>query len=254
MNNRKYFYVYYSYEPWGRGYIGKRECECLPEEDVKYFGSYRDKTFKPTEKIILETFNTVEEALKAEVILHDFYQVDINPHFANKVKMITEKFYNYEKNECKICDPKFQNEFIDIVKNSKTIIEIIKKLGKKKGGSNYDSVNKWIVFLGLDDSHLIGVHINRGKIHTKEAREKMSSFRKGQTKTNEHKKKIKLSNCKYVYTFISPGGIVTETVWCSDFCKENNLNHCKIREVTRGIRLHHKGWKATRRPRTNVDK
>ena len=52
VKNKKYFYVYYSYEPWGRGYIGKRECWCLPEEDVKYFGSYRDKTFKPTEKII----------------------------------------------------------------------------------------------------------------------------------------------------------------------------------------------------------
>jgi hypothetical protein len=26
----KYFYVYYSYEEFGRGYIGKRECKCLP--------------------------------------------------------------------------------------------------------------------------------------------------------------------------------------------------------------------------------
>jgi len=54
LKNKKYFYVYYSYEPWGRGYIGKRECWCLPEEDTKYFGSFRDKTFKPTEKIISE--------------------------------------------------------------------------------------------------------------------------------------------------------------------------------------------------------
>ena len=75
MEIQKYFYVYYSYEPWGRGYIGKRECLCLPKEDVKYFGSYRDKTFKPTEKIILETFDTLEEALKAEIILHDFYEI-----------------------------------------------------------------------------------------------------------------------------------------------------------------------------------
>ena len=81
--NKKYFYVYYSYEPWGRGYIGKRECSCPPEEDVKYFGSYRDKTFKPTEKIILETFTCREEALRAEIDLHNFYEVDKNPHFAN---------------------------------------------------------------------------------------------------------------------------------------------------------------------------
>jgi len=48
----KHFYVYYSYEEYGRGYIGKRECKYLPEEDVNYFGSFKDKTFKPTQKII----------------------------------------------------------------------------------------------------------------------------------------------------------------------------------------------------------
>lgn len=89
----KYFYVYYSYEPWGRGYIGKRECWCLPEEDIKYFGSYRNKTFKPTEKIILETFNTAEEVLEAEILLHDFYAVDKNPHFINKSKQTSTGFY-----------------------------------------------------------------------------------------------------------------------------------------------------------------
>lgn len=51
---KKYFYVYYSYEEFGRGYIGKRECKCLPEEDIKYFGSYKDKSFRPTKKIISE--------------------------------------------------------------------------------------------------------------------------------------------------------------------------------------------------------
>jgi len=70
---KKYFYVYYSYEEYGRGYIGKRECKCLPEEDIKYFGSFTDKTFKPTQKIILKTFGSVEDALEVESILHDFY-------------------------------------------------------------------------------------------------------------------------------------------------------------------------------------
>ena len=63
----KHFYVYYSYEEYGRGYIGKRECKCLPEEDISYFGSFHDKTFRPTQKIILETFDTVEEALEAKL-------------------------------------------------------------------------------------------------------------------------------------------------------------------------------------------
>ena len=89
----KHFYVYYSYEEYGKGYIGKRECECLPEEDIHYFGSFHDKSFYPTQKIILETFNGVEEALEAEIILHDFYEVDKNPHFANRAKQTSTKFY-----------------------------------------------------------------------------------------------------------------------------------------------------------------
>jgi len=93
-NNKKYFYVYYSYEPWKRGYIGKRECWCVPEEDVKYFGSFEDKTFKPTEKIILETFDSVQEAFKAEKLLQEFYEVDKNPHFANIYIHRSENFCN----------------------------------------------------------------------------------------------------------------------------------------------------------------
>jgi hypothetical protein len=89
----KHFYVYYSYEEYGRGYIGKRECKCNPEEDVNYFGSFHDKSFHPTQKIILETFETAEEALKAEITLHNFYDVDKNPHFANRAKQTSTKFY-----------------------------------------------------------------------------------------------------------------------------------------------------------------
>lgn len=89
---KKHFYVYYSYEEWGRGYIGRRECRCLPEEDVKYFGSFKDKTFRPTQKIILWTCLSREEACEAEVILHNFYEVDVNPHFANRAKQTSKKF------------------------------------------------------------------------------------------------------------------------------------------------------------------
>ena len=86
-------YVYYSYEEFGRGYIGCRTCEGLPEDDDSYLGSYHDKTFHPTNKIILETFSTREEALQEEVNLHKFYQIDKNPHFANKARQKTSGFY-----------------------------------------------------------------------------------------------------------------------------------------------------------------
>jgi general stress protein YciG len=87
-----YHYTYYSYEEFGRGYIGKRSCDCKPEEDVKYFGSYRDKTFKPTQKIILETYDTATEAIVAEIKLQHFFKVVPNSHFANQVYQTSTKF------------------------------------------------------------------------------------------------------------------------------------------------------------------
>jgi hypothetical protein len=87
-----YHYTYYSYEEFGRGYIGKRSCDCKPEEDVKYFGSYKDKTFKPTQKIILETYDTPTEAIVAEIKLQHFFKVVPNPHFANQAYQTSTKF------------------------------------------------------------------------------------------------------------------------------------------------------------------
>lgn len=89
----KYFYVYYSYEEFGRGYIGKRECKCLPENDTSYFGSYKDESFSPTSKIILSSFDCLEDALEAECILHEFFEVDVNPHFANRAKQTSSSFF-----------------------------------------------------------------------------------------------------------------------------------------------------------------
>lgn len=87
-----YYYTYYSYEEFGRGYIGSRQSKVPPEQDTKYMGSFRDKTFQPTRKIILQTYNTREEALEDELLLHKFYQVKDNPHFANKANLTSNKF------------------------------------------------------------------------------------------------------------------------------------------------------------------
>jgi hypothetical protein len=90
---KEYHYTYYSYEEWGRGYFGSRTCKCLPEEDKKYFGSFKDKTFKPTQKIILKSdYATREEAYADEILLHDYFEVDINPHFANRSRQTSTKF------------------------------------------------------------------------------------------------------------------------------------------------------------------
>ena len=85
-------YVYHSYEEWGREYIGCRSCNCLPEEDTKYFGSFKDKSFFPTEKTILFVCETREEAMGIEIELHDFFDVAVNPQFANRSKQTSTKF------------------------------------------------------------------------------------------------------------------------------------------------------------------
>ena len=91
---KEYYYTYYSYEEWGRGYFGSRKCYCLPEEDVRYFGSSRDKTFRPTQKIILrDDYATREEAYVDEIILQQYYKVAENPHFANRAYQTSTKFY-----------------------------------------------------------------------------------------------------------------------------------------------------------------
>jgi len=90
----EYHYVYYSYEEWGMGYIGSRTCKCLPEEDVKYFGSFKNKEFKPTQKIILKSdYTTREEAYVDEIILQQYYKVVENLHFANRAYQTSTKFF-----------------------------------------------------------------------------------------------------------------------------------------------------------------
>jgi hypothetical protein len=81
----------------GRGYIGARSTNTHPDLDTTYLGSFSDKKFKPSEKIIIQTFSSREEAIDAEINLHNFYQVDINPHFANKRKQTSKKFDYGEK-------------------------------------------------------------------------------------------------------------------------------------------------------------
>jgi len=90
---QEYYYTYYSYEEYGRGYIGSRGCKCLPEKDIRYFGSFTDKTFKPTQKIILKSdYTSREDAYADEIILHQYYKVAENLHFANRAYQTSTKF------------------------------------------------------------------------------------------------------------------------------------------------------------------
>lgn len=292
-NSKKNYYVYYSYEPWGRGYIGKRECWCLPEEDVKYFGSFTDKTFKPTEKIILETFDNVKDAMQAEVDLHEFYRVDKNPHFANRARATTTKFYysaSGEKNP--FYGKKLSKESIEKVRNYQFSlgdkhhfkdIEFKKRRAefcKSENGPSKspetkrkmsESISKALLALGenhpsksekfkesIKKHYKTNGHPWTGRKHTEETRELMRKNRKGRLKgikrSQETKDKVSDSKCKYVYTLISPSGEIFEVINANKFCKENGLTDIGLYRVINGKQDNHKGWRGTRRLRTEDDK
>jgi hypothetical protein len=77
---------------------------------------------------------------------------------------------------------------------------------------------------------------------------------KGKKRNSGIVDKVRESNCRYIYTFISPEGEMTESPYVNEICEKYNLHYGCIVRVTRGERNHHKGWKATRRPRNNEDK
>ena len=227
---KKHFYVYYSYEEYGRGYIGSRVCDCLPENDVKYFGSYKDKFFKPNQKIILEVFDNVEKALEAECVLHNFYEVDKNPHFANKAKQTSKKFYHRSFGE----------------KNPSKRGDVREKIRLGKLGEN-NPAKRPEVREKLSAAR-------KKRITTDETRRKMSEAHKGRPspkgmlgkKLTEEQKKImrerreKFNNKNWILK--DPEGKIHTTNNLKYFCNLNNLTDSAMHHVISGKRKHHKGW------------
>ncbi len=174
---KEYYYTYYSYEEWGRGYFGSRGCKCLPEEDVKYFGSSKDKTFKPTQKIILKSdYTTREEAYADEIILQQYYKVVENPHFANKSYQTSTKFSmkgSIPWNKGIPRDPK-----------------IIQKMHEgRKGKPSWNKGKK----MTEEQKRKLSISC-KGRIISEETKKKISNKHKGKKFTQEHKKKIGDSN------------------------------------------------------------
>ena len=212
---KKYFYVYYSYEEYGRGYIGKRECKCLPEEDIKYFGSFTDKTFKPTQKIILKTFDSVEDALEVESILHDFYEIDKNPHFANRARQTSKKFYYINPSENMLGE-----------NNPAKRPEVRKKIS--------DSAKKRV----LSEE-------TRRKISSSNMGKKSPKGMLGKKLTEEQRQKVrekKVARDNKIWIIKDPEGKIHTTNNLKYFCNLNNLTDSAMHHVISGKRKHHKGW------------
>lgn len=73
-------------------YIGKRSCECLPEEDVSYMSSSIYVPKEECDKLILKEFDTAKEAVEYEVRLHKKFNVATNPEFYNRANQTSNKF------------------------------------------------------------------------------------------------------------------------------------------------------------------
>ena len=166
-NHSMNYYVYYSYEVGvdnPRGYIGRRQCSCSPEEDVEYFGSFKDKTFCPAKKIIIKTFDTVEEAIRSEIHLHWLFNVNKEPHFANRAKQTSTKF---DTSGMHLSE------------------EARKKLSNAMAGDRHPNFGKQRTEKTrrkISDSH-------KGKVFSEETRKKISDARKGKKASEQTRKK-----------------------------------------------------------------
>ena len=184
-----YHYTYYSYEEWGMGYFGSRSCECLPEEDVEYFGSFKDKNFKPTQKIILkDDYPTRVEAIEDEVILHDYYDVDINPHFANKSKQKTTGFYYSAKGVVR--SEEYKKKMSERLKGREIKPEWIEKTLQKRRsydreqnpfyGKTHNEKTREILSQRTAETWKKQPHPWIGKKHSEESKQKMREAHSGE--------------------------------------------------------------------------
>lgn len=89
----------------------------------------------------------------------------------------------------------------------------------------------------------------KGMLHTESTKQKMSLSHKEKLKSEEHKSKIKESNCKYQYTITKPDKTQEITISLSEFCRNYNLDHRAMYAVVNGRQKQHKGYNVTKTPR-----
>jgi hypothetical protein len=224
------YYTYYSYEEFGRGYIGYRRCPQneTPESD-KYMGSFKDKTFKPTSKIVLTTHKSREEAILAEIQIQKFFDVVNNPHFANRALQTSRGFYYSrlgerhteeskrkmsKKHKGKIFSKEHRN---NLSLNSFCSEERRKKLSEQMRGQNNHMYGK--------SGELCPWY---GRRHTEESKEKISK------------------SVSRVAGLCHPDYGETSQMSISEIRKNfpcMNLSLGHLSGVARGKRAQHKGWK-----------
>jgi group I intron endonuclease len=84
---------------------------------------------------------------------------------------------------------------------------------------------------------------NRGQKRSEEFRKRLSVINTGKNHSEETKRKLSEINCKYIYTLISPEGVIYETSSLTQFSKDHNLHRGSLYAVVNGQYKQHKNWK-----------
>ena len=226
------YYTYYSYEEFGRGYIGYRKCpKGLTPDTDPYMGSYTDKTFKPVYKIVLSVFSSAEEARKAETLTQEFFNVLENPHFVNRSIQTGKGFYVKQHS-------KETKEKISLSHKGKTIPPEARakmSLAKKGKKLSLESLQK-----------------RPKRRHSSSTRKKISLSHRGKRKSQSHKESISKSkrgqlNPMYgtskLYSFFNEKlCIVVRDISIKEMCAKYNLKSCGLYQLKNSKVNSYKGW------------
>lgn len=226
------FYTYYSYEEFGRGYIGYHKCpEGESPESDGYLGSFSDKTFKPTSKIVLTLHSSADEARLAEMKIQEFYDVLNNPHFVNKSIQTGKGFYiKQHTEETKI---KMRASALGRV----TSEEAKRKQSIAKKGKKFT---------------LERIQKLRGRVHSEKTKEKISKSHLGVLKSPEHRLSISKSkqgdknpmfNTSKVYSFENKQlNIIENRITVKEMCTKYGLKSCGLYQLKNKKINTYRGW------------
>ncbi len=239
-------------------YYGVRSCKCLPEEDIKYWGSgiaikhaitkYGKENFS---KKIDKTFETRGKAslYEAEIVTKEWVE--------------DRTTYNMKTGgmggiHCEEIKMKISQTLMGHFVSSDTR----DKISKANNGYKHSEESK----RNMSVSKRGEKHWNYGKHHSEETKHKMSKAKKGEKHWNygkhrseETKRKIGNANRGNIHTkeqniiranrmsqywlLISPEDDTYIIKNLRQFCRDNNLDAASMSKVSQGKRNHHKGWK-----------
>jgi hypothetical protein len=202
MEPRKWHYTYYSYEPNGRGYIGKRSSRVPPKEDP-YLGSFSDKTFKPTRKIVIATYPTAQDALKAESALQHLFQVHKAEHFANQTIYPLGNFGDLAIRELRWDDPiRYQG-----------LKERSEKRLEREAARSQQELDEWLPIIKL-------IHEEQQQLIKENKKDQMQA----------------------IYLLKNPFGLTLPVTGLEAFCKNNGLDFDGIQKLFSGEIDSWEGW------------